>query len=167
MFTEDQKTEHTRELQQRLYEIAHHNRRIPLIIPDGIFGSETEETVRAFQREYGLPQSGTVDPDTWSKIIEVNNVHYTDPFLIDIFDSRLILIPGTAGPLLQIIQVMLGEVARKYRNFPPVPLSGIYDEPTERAVASFKDITNHRGTDEGIDREFWNNLVVLFNRLVV
>lgn len=167
MFTEEQKSDHTRELQQLLYEIAHYNRKIPVIIPDGIFGPETEDTVRAFQREYGLPQSGNADPDTWDKIVEINNYYFTEPFLIDIFDRDAVLIPGTAGPLLQIIQVMLGTLARKYRNISPVVLSGIYDAQTERAVNEFKQLTKHSGINEGIDRELWNNLVSQFNRLVV
>lgn len=167
MFTQEQKKNNTQELQQLLYEIAHYNRRIPLIIPDGIFGPETEETVKAFQREYGLPQTGSADPDTWDKIAEINRFFFSKPFVIDIFDSDTIIIPGEAGPLLQIIQVMLGAVARKYRNLPPIPVSGIYDGPTERAVTEFKKSSNHSGVNDGIDREFWNNLVALFNRIVI
>ncbi len=37
---------------------------------DGIFGPETEAAVKAQQHDFGLPQSGVVDDDTWTKLIE-------------------------------------------------------------------------------------------------
>lgn len=167
MYTDEQKKAHIMELQQLLYEMAHYNRRIPLIVPDGVFGPETEEALRVFQREYGLPQSGSADPDTWNKLVEINRIYYTPSFVLDIFDRDRIIVPGEAGPLVQIIQVMLNAAARKYANLLSIPLSGVYDEPTERAVAGFKRITRHSGSNEGFDREMWNKLVAIFRTIVV
>ena len=38
---------------------------------DGIFGTETQNAVIAFQRKYGLEADGIVGPLTWNKLIEV------------------------------------------------------------------------------------------------
>ena len=37
---------------------------------DGIFGPNTEAAVKAQQRAFGLAQSGVVDDNTWTKLIE-------------------------------------------------------------------------------------------------
>ena len=37
---------------------------------DGIFGANTEAAVKAQQHAFGLAQSGVVDNDTWTKLIE-------------------------------------------------------------------------------------------------
>jgi len=39
------------------------------IIPDGVFGEGTMEAVMAFQREFHLPVTGTVDNATWDAIV--------------------------------------------------------------------------------------------------
>ena len=44
---------------------------IPRVTPDGIYGSGTEASVRAFQSVFGLPQTGVVDFATWSKISHI------------------------------------------------------------------------------------------------
>lgn len=37
---------------------------------DGIYGAETEQAVRRFQRERGLPADGVVDTATWRELVE-------------------------------------------------------------------------------------------------
>jgi peptidoglycan hydrolase-like protein with peptidoglycan-binding domain len=37
---------------------------------DGSFGPNTEAAVKAQQRAFGLAQSGVVDDNTWTKLIE-------------------------------------------------------------------------------------------------
>jgi len=44
---------------------------IPIIEADGIFGSRTEQAVRAFQRAFGLRQDGIVGSETWNELIRV------------------------------------------------------------------------------------------------
>lgn len=40
-------------------------------IPDGIFGTQTEDAVKGFQKRYDMPVTGAVNNDTWDKIIEI------------------------------------------------------------------------------------------------
>ena len=37
---------------------------------DGVFGPNTEAAVKAQQRAFGVPATGTVDNGTWIKLIE-------------------------------------------------------------------------------------------------
>ena len=41
---------------------------IPLINPDGIYGAETRDAVREFQRTHGLPVTGEIDYQTWTAL---------------------------------------------------------------------------------------------------
>ena len=63
--------EKVRQLQQQLDAVAAVYTAIPRVTPDGIYGSETEASVRAFQSVFGLPQTGVVDFATWYKISHI------------------------------------------------------------------------------------------------
>lgn len=43
---------------------------IPFLTIDGVFGDETQAAVQALQLDAGLPQTGTVDEETWDVIID-------------------------------------------------------------------------------------------------
>lgn len=60
-----------RQIQEQLNVIANAYPALPKINADGIYGPATAETVRIFQRIFGLPQTGVVDYPTWYKISEI------------------------------------------------------------------------------------------------
>lgn len=43
---------------------------LPYVNTTGFFGDQTEAAVKAFQKIFGLPQTGTVGPITWQKIAD-------------------------------------------------------------------------------------------------
>lgn len=57
-----------RELQQMLRTLAAHWPQLPQVAMDGVFGEHTLEAVMIFQRDSGLPVTGTVDEATWRAI---------------------------------------------------------------------------------------------------
>ncbi len=59
------------QIQQQLNRIAQNYPAIPRVATDGIYGNNTANAVRTFQRVFNLPQSGIVDYPTWYKISEV------------------------------------------------------------------------------------------------
>ncbi len=59
------------QMQQQLNRIAQNYPALPIIATDGVFGSATAESVRTFQRIFGLPANGIVDYPTWYKISEI------------------------------------------------------------------------------------------------
>lgn len=59
------------QIQQQLNRIAQNYPAIPRIAADGIYGINTANAVRVFQRVFNLPQSGIVDYPTWYKISEI------------------------------------------------------------------------------------------------
>ena len=58
-------------IQEQLNRIAQNYPAIPTVTVDGIFGSATTESVRAFQSIFNLPVSGIVDFPTWYKISQI------------------------------------------------------------------------------------------------
>lgn len=59
---------YVRQLQEQLNTIADVYYPIPNIVIDGIYGSNTAAAVTAFQKQFGLPQTGIVNSTTWYKI---------------------------------------------------------------------------------------------------
>lgn len=59
------------QIQQQLNRIAQNYPAIPRVAADGIYGSQTANSVRIFQGIFNLPQTGIVDYPTWYKISEV------------------------------------------------------------------------------------------------
>lgn len=57
-----------RQLQYMLQVLSSFIPAIPAVQADGLYGPATANAVRAAQRYYGLPQTGTVDEQTWLRI---------------------------------------------------------------------------------------------------
>ncbi|MBR3761688.1 MAG: peptidoglycan-binding protein [Lachnospiraceae bacterium] len=60
-----------RQLQRQLNRIAQDYPAIPTVNVDGIYGPRTAESVRIFQRIFGLPQTGVTDFATWYAISRI------------------------------------------------------------------------------------------------
>ena len=58
-------------IQEQLNRISQNYPAIPTVTVDGIYGSATAESVRAFQSIFNLPVSGIVDFPTWYKISQI------------------------------------------------------------------------------------------------
>ena len=56
------------QLQQQLNKIADVYYPIPSITADGVYGQRTADAVKAFQKEFDLPETGVVNLATWYKI---------------------------------------------------------------------------------------------------
>lgn len=139
-FSEKQKRQHIRELQTYLHALSFFSDRIPRIIPDGIYGIDTSIAVRAFQREYTLPETGSADRATWNKIIQIyRELVYANPLPYNVFPSAsYILRRGDSGLIVYIIQAMLRELSLVLDNLPRVEVDGSFGEKTERAVREFQ-----------------------------
>ena len=60
-----------RQMQRQLNRIAQDYPAIPTLNADGIYGPRTAESVRIFQRIFGLPQTGVTDFATWYAISRI------------------------------------------------------------------------------------------------
>lgn len=159
-FTNAQRKNHIHEIQRYLHTLSYFNSSIPRVIPDGFYGKETALAVRAFQREYGLPETGAVDSMTWNKIVEEYKRRlHAKPLAYNIFPSSgYVLRKGDSGLIVYVVEAMLNEIGRSYDNMPELRVTGVYDDSTETAVRRFQ---SRVGIPQNgnVDSSTWNMLV--------
>ncbi len=63
-----------RSLQTMLRTLAHADETLLKLVPDGIYGPNTVQAVREFQRQNGLPVTGETDYTTWNKLVAIYTV---------------------------------------------------------------------------------------------
>lgn len=159
-YSDRQKRQHIFELQRYLHAISLMNRKIPNVVPDGVYGSQTAEAVRAFQREYNLPETGTADFSTWNKIVAVyKEMFRMKPVSYPAFQSeKFICEKGAEGKLVYIIQTLLYGMGQSYDNFPKIKVCGHFNEETASVVMNFQKICSLPANGK-VDCTTWNMLV--------
>lgn len=158
-----------RSLQTMLQVIALSDSRIPLVIPDGIYGQTTISAVNRFQQLYALPITGIADQATWNKIAEIYepariNAEPAEPIEI-LINRNESLKPGDSGAYVYFLQIMLRQLAGEYPTIPEPDLSGSYDRMTTEAVRLFQQTAGLPAT--GVtDKRTWKYLVHHFTLLI-
>lgn len=149
------------ELQQRLRNISKVHKDVPSVIPDGIFGEETENAVRAFQRKYGFSETGVVDFEIWDRINEESKkvlFVLSDPNqVISIKNEDLPLVIGQIGREVHTLNLMLRRLGELYSNFRFENTGDEFTAETEREVRKWQKVIGHEITGE-VDKLTWNRL---------
>ena len=103
---------------------------------DGIFESATEDSVRSFQRIFGLEPNGIVDKKTWDAIYEQYKTIQAERLLplFPLTPQGYATAPGEKSVFVLIVQLLLRELSVVYDGFPEIEISGIYDDATQGAV---------------------------------
>ena len=161
--------EAVRNLQRYLRQLSYFNEAIIEPPIDGIFGSDTEEALRAFQTLAGLPPTGRADRETFERLFAA----YIDSQNERRAPARIAHFPqipenytvemGETQFLVSIIQNALHELSSVYDAPLNVPQSGIYDADTAAAVRAFQAIHGLPATG-AVDRATWNALAEAYNR---
>ncbi len=130
-------------IQVELNRIAQNYPAIPkLATVDGIFGSRTEASVRAFQQIFGLTPDGIVGKATWYALVRIY-VAVTrlaelrsqgQQFYSISWEYPNGLSVGSRGDKVRHLQYMLSVLAAYINEIPSVSVDGIYGSATERAV---------------------------------
>ena len=111
---------------------------------DGIFGSQTEASVRAFQEIFGLTPDGIVGQATWYALVRLYtavtslselrslgqqfyaiNWEYPDPLEL-----------GDTGEKIRLLQYMLSVLSAYIPSIPSVTVDGIFGPATRAAVVA-------------------------------
>lgn len=155
-----------RSLQTMLRVIAADQQNIPMQIPDGIFGQNTEQSVKAFQQEHGLPADGVVDLTTWDAIseqFEKSSINLSrEPTLQPAFTPRQTIFPGEQNHHISLLQAIMHVLSQKYNNLPDTALTGVYDRQTQDAVQKIKALFGHESDDAELHRDFVDDLFALY-----
>ena len=149
------------ELQQALRDIAKTDSDILSVIPDGIFAEETEESVKSFQRKFGLTETGKVDFELWDKIQEERQkalFTLSEPIqVIAIKKEDLPLVLGQISKEVHMLNMMLNSLSEKYSNFENVGVSDEFSAKTKNEVEKWQEVIGHQVTGE-VDKLTWNRL---------
>ncbi|MBR2283348.1 MAG: peptidoglycan-binding protein [Ruminococcus sp.] len=159
-YTNAQRRQHIYELQTYLHAISLMNDSIPQVIPSGVYDSDTSAAVRAFQREYGLPETGSTDPVTWNRIVGVyRSMLSAQPVPYAVFPSPgYVAKPGDTGQVIYVVQVMLCCIGRRYDNMQQPEICGSFTEETAAAVRQFQQWCGLPQNGR-VDSATWNMLV--------
>ncbi len=149
------------ELQSYLRNIGRAYSDISRVIPDGIFGAETEQAVRSFQKKYGFEENGIVDFSLWTKITEVNReavFEFSEPRQVaQISNEDLPLRLGMRSNAVYHLNTMLLHLGQKHGNFGEIRVTDLFDRETERSVRQWQRAI--RTKENGIvDKFTWNML---------
>ncbi len=166
-YTKEQEKAHIRELQELLHGISYYDERIPRILPDGIYGAQTQEAVRVFQNANGLTETGETNHATWERIAAAYR-RFVDTLAraLEVFPrdrSQVIGVGDTGLPVL-VIQAILRALSEEYQNLPLIEVTGLYGPDTMRAVREFQELTALPATG-AVDLYTWNLLAAAGSQL--
>lgn len=153
------------EIQNYIRNISRFDKDIPSLVPDGIYGNETTESVLAFQKKHLLAQTGKVNLETWNKLLEENDravFFFSEPVQTAPARSRdFPLRKGKSSHLNGNINLMLKRLSDFYTNFSSAVLSPEYTEETEKLIGIFQSLAGIPVTGE-TDKATWNLLSFLY-----
>ena len=146
---------------------------VPTVIEtafDGSFGPSTVNSVKSFQKTYGLEQTGIVDRATWDKI---ESVYYSFISEIDyeFRQGRILPFPGRVlregidGNDVRVLQEYLNYIANTYPSIPKVNIDGIFGPATAAQVEEFKKIFNIPGAINRVTAPVWNAIASIYDDL--
>lgn len=157
------------EMQGYLRNISRYDSDIPTVIPDGIFGDETTESVKAFQRKHSIDETGRVNFETWNKLIEENRnavFYFSDPVqTAPIRNEDLPLREGKETYLNYNLNLMLSHLGRNFANFDILEVTDVFSPQTTAQVRFFQKVTDVPLTGE-VDKQTWNSLSQLYLLLI-
>ena len=158
-------------VQVSLNRIAQNYPAIPKVpAVDGIFGSQTETSVKAFQRIFGLTPDGIVGPGTWYELVRlytaVNNLSELrsqgQQFYAINWSAPNALQAGSTGDKVRQLQYMLSVLSSFIPEIPPLSVDGIYGSATRAAVLAAQ--RRFRLPETGtVDTATWNRIYDQFS----
>lgn len=138
----------------------------------GFFGEETENAVRAFQRQFSLPVTGIVDAATWynmyNAFIGIANTVFlrNEVFAIQVMPyGGEPLKLGSQGDSVSALQQYLNALSLAQFEIEPMTVTGIFDENTEISVKEYQEFAGLEVTGV-VDQTVWNSITTSYQNLL-
>lgn len=141
--------DNVRTIQNRINRVSINYPAIPKLNPvDGIYGSQTEEAVRVFQRIFNLTDDGIVGKETWYRL---NFIYTAVTNLAELISegeripdneqqfSRTLTL-GTTGTDVRYVRFMLSMVSQFFPSVMPVAVTRTYNQNMVNSVKSFQEL---------------------------
>ena len=140
-------------------------------VPDatvtGEYTDNTAASVRAFQKTYGLPETGNVDFATWRDLYRAyRGIIENSPTLEGgtLRYPGLQLRIGSRGDYVSALQTYLNTIANTYTSIPVLPITGYFGPQTETAVSEFQRLFGLTVTG-AVDPFTWEAITSLYSDL--
>ena len=135
------------------------------VIPDGIYGPQTAQAVRSFQRRMGLPITGVVDQATHERIVQDYErawieANKAQPIPVTLEPGQVIH-RGERAPIAYLVQSMLTVLSLLHTNIPAPDHSGLLDPSTAESLAAFQTYAGLPPTGE-LDKRTWKELALQY-----
>ncbi len=157
------------ELQYLLSLIGAYEQEIPIIDIDGVFGEGTESAVRAFQRNYGINETGVVAFATWDQLYRAY-IGILESLPPGFFGEEILPYPGevlrigSQGEGVRALQEYLNFISNTYTQIPKTTVDGIFGPGTESAVRAFQEVFGL--TESGIvSAQLWDSITSVYRDL--
>lgn len=124
--------------------ISYFDSSIPFLDLKGdVFTKDTETVVKAFQKRYGLPESGIINAETWKNVRSVyrqtiRNVPSEYYTVLNEFYPGRFLSRGMTGDDIINLQKFLYIICKNTKSIPGVVVNGNFDSLTEQSVKSIQ-----------------------------
>lgn len=152
-----------RSLQTMLRVIAENDPSHPTLVPDGIYGPETMQAVSIFQRKHGLNVTGVTDQPTWEAITALYEpalVEQAEAYPLEIvLDPGQVIRKGERHPHVYLVQAILSVLSDAYESIGKPGMTGLLDDATADALASFQALSNQPMTGN-LDKNTWKQLAL-------
>lgn len=143
---------------------------IPIISnPNGVFGSDTQDAVRTFQRSFALNPDGVIGRETWNKIsfiyVGVTRLGELDSegerVTIGTTPPTSVISQGSTGENVLQLQFLLNFISPYYPAVPIVIKDGVFGFSTKNAVIEFQKMFNL--TQDGVvGPGTWNKFYAVY-----
>ncbi len=154
-----------RSLQTMLRVLAENDTQYKVLIPDGIYGPDTMEAVRTFQRIGNLPITGITDQATWDAIVDAYQLALVEVVLPEplqiLLDPGAFFALGEENVIVNLAQVILAAISDTFHCLPAPAVTGVLDIPTKNCLEIFQQL-NHLPITGKLDRHTWKHLALQF-----
>ncbi len=131
-------------LQYYLNTISLYYIEVPEVFPDGIYGPQTEEAIRAVQGLFALEQTGILDRQTLFAIYDVylgltESIDEADVTVAAPYGGQLLTV-GSSGGDVRRLQYYISVISSVYEDITVPEITGEYDADTEASVSQLQEI---------------------------
>lgn len=142
---------------------------IPAVTIDGVYGSETANAVRSFQRTFGLPVTGTVDYPTWD-VMYRTYIGFLEAIPFKYIEGNILPYPGiplrlgSESETVRLLQEYINYIAGIIPEIPSVSPTGYFGTQTQAAVIALQ---NFLGIEPNgtVAAATWNGITDLYSDL--
>lgn len=160
-----------RNIQYFLTYLSEFYSQIPPLEIDGIFGAQTENATKAFQRLFEIPITGRVDLTTYDLLYRTY-LGFIQSIPFKYLDGKIYPYPGiplrvgSESEVVRLLQEYLNYISQFFIQIPSVSPTGYFGQRTKEAVIAFQRI-NGLEPSGTVAFATWNAVTSVYNDLFI